>query len=218
MDDGPGILLILSAPLGAGKMTLRQFLLACRPNVRLSVSHTTRPARAHEVHGQEFLFTNRADFDKKAAEGLFLEWSTIHGQCYGTAKSPLLDDLKSGRDVVATVDIQGAQALKKAIPEAVRVFLCPPTWEELSAYLKGRLATHPQAMDQAIERARGEMKAGADFEYILLHKDFKSSSAGLCAILDAERWRAERSHAKVRELAGESFTASAAVRPITPFS
>jgi guanylate kinase len=167
-------------------------MLQKRRQVRLSLSCTSRPPRWDETNGQDFIFLSREEFEEKIKAEAFLEWVEIRGCYYGTPRNPLLDDLAQGRDAVLTVDLRGAAALKKAVPEAVRVFFCPSTWAEMGALLKSRFPESGPKTAQALRAARDEMKAGSDFDYILFHENMKDSTEDLLAILQAEQWRASR--------------------------
>ena len=195
-----GVLLVLSAPLGVGKRTLCQALLDRHPEARLSVSKTTRPRGPREVEGYDFYFVSEPDFKKQAAAGEFLEHVEIHGHYYGTPRPVLMENLAAGRDVLLNVDTGGARAVKKACPEAVRVFVCPSSLEALGARLKALDPGHAEMLPQRLARARDEIACASEYDYVVLGDNLVETAEELSAILRAEHRRAARAAAGIKNL------------------
>ncbi len=187
-----GILLILSAPSGAGKTTLAQALIARIPNLDWSISHTTRPRRSGEVNGQDYHFVSEAAFLSLRDRGAFAEWAQVHGAYYGTARTTIETTLNRGRDLLLDIDVQGSEQLKLSYPEAVLVFILPPSWQKLEERLRARGTDAEEVITQRIQRAQAETQALARYDYCVINDQLESSIAALHAILCAERIRISR--------------------------
>jgi guanylate kinase len=188
-----GLMLVVSSPSGAGKTTLCRRLLDDRPELVLSISATTRPARPGEVDGREYRFVDRDAFDSMVAEDAFLEWAEVHEHRYGTPRAPVDQALAAGRDVLFDIDWQGAAAIAAASPaEAVRVFVLPPSMADLAARLHGRAQDDESVIRRRLERAYGEIAHWAEYDYVLINDDLDRAYAKLAAIYAAERERRER--------------------------
>ncbi|MBX3476440.1 MAG: guanylate kinase [Brevundimonas sp.] len=188
-----GVLLIVASPSGAGKTSLCRRLMADHAALELSVSMTTRDIRPGEVAGRDYNFVERAQFERLIAEDAFLEWADVHGNLYGSPRAPIDRALAEGRDVLFDIDWQGARDIAARCPgDAVRVFILPPSLEEL----RRRLVTRSQDADDVIERrvanAKGEIERCDDFDYVLVNEDFDRSYAELAHIYHAERSRRSR--------------------------
>ncbi|HEY2834602.1 MAG TPA: guanylate kinase [Sporichthyaceae bacterium] len=175
-------LLVLSGPSGVGKSTLLQVLRAECPDLWISVSATTRHPRPGERHGVEYYFTDRAEFDAMVADGLLLEWAEFAGNRYGTPRAPVLDRLAAGDSVLLELEIQGARQVKKQIPEAVLVFLAPPSWEELVRRLTGRGTEPADVISRRLQVAREELAAEAEFDVTLVNTSVQDVVAELLAL------------------------------------
>ena len=188
-----GVLLALSSPSGAGKTTLSKRLLSQNPDVILSVSATTRQPRPGEVDGQDYHFLSVEDFKDKIEAGEFFEWAEVFGRYYGTPKSPVMEAVEEGRDVVFDIDWQGAQALAEQAPEdTVRIFILPPSLELLEDRLRKRGQDTPDVIKGRMERAKDEISHWHEYDYVIVNDDFARALEKLNQILHAERLKLMR--------------------------
>jgi guanylate kinase len=189
-SDAP-LLLIVSSPSGAGKTTLTNRLLDREPGLVFSVSHTTRKPRAGEQDGREYHFVDRARFEQLIDGGEFLEWAQVHGNLYGTAKSEV-ERARGARGLIFDVDYQGARQIKSASPEAVAVFILPPTMQALLERLRGRASDDEATVLRRYGMAREEIRHYGLFDYLLVNEDIERASEQLFSILRAEECRSRR--------------------------
>ena len=187
-----GILLILSAPSGAGKTTLAHELIARTSHLGWSISHTTRPRRAGEVDGEDYHFVSEAAFLALRDQGAFAEWAQVHNAYYGTTRTTIESRLNTGQDLLLDIDVQGAEQLKLCYPEAVLVFILPPSWQTLAERLRTRGTDEQAAITQRIRRAQEETQELARYDYCVINDRLESGVAALHAILCAERIRVSR--------------------------
>ena len=188
-----GVLLALSSPSGAGKTTLSKRLLSQNPDVILSVSATTRQPRPGEVDGQDYHFLSVEDFKDKIEAGEFFEWAEVFGRYYGTPKTPVMEAVEEGRDVVFDIDWQGAQALAEQAPEdTVRIFILPPSLELLEDRLRKRGQDTPDVIKGRMERAKDEISHWHEYDYVIVNDDFARALEKLNQILHAERLKRMR--------------------------
>lgn len=188
-----GLLLVLSSPSGAGKTTLSKRLLAADPNIKLSVSVTTRPSRPGEVDGRDYHFITMAEFEHRRGAGDLLEWALVHGNCYGTPRQPVEAALAGGHDVLFDIDWQGAQQLEERLPlDLVRVFVLPPTAASLEQRLTARGQDSQDVVARRLAGASAEISHWAEYDYVIVNSDVEESFAALAAILAAERSRRTR--------------------------
>lgn len=187
----PGLLLVLSAPSGAGKTTLARLFLADHPDARFSVSATTRPPRGAERDGVDYHFVSRERFARLAEEDAFAEWAEVHGQRYGTLRRTVEESLAAGHIALFDIDVQGGAQVKARWPDrAVTVFVLPPTLEELERRLRARSTDADAAIARRLSVARSEIERGlASYEYVLLNDDLGAAARRLDAIVAHERAR-----------------------------
>ncbi len=188
-----GLLFVLSSPSGAGKSTLSRMLLQADDAIALSVSYTTRPPRPGEVDGVDYHFTDVATFKTMAASGAFLEWAHVFGHRYGTPKAPVEDTLARGQDVLFDIDWQGAQQLyQEAGPDVVRVFILPPSIEELERRLRSRGTDSDAVIEDRMSRAKAEIGHWDGYDYVLINDDVNACFEKVRQILTSERMKRRR--------------------------
>jgi guanylate kinase len=187
-----GILFILSAPSGAGKTTLTKGLRARCPDIKLSVSCTTRARRLGEVNGRHYRFVGKDRFAAMRARGEFAEWAEVHGFLYGTPRKPLDRYLSAGQDILLDVDVQGARKIKRAYPDAVSVFLLPPSRGELERRLKRRGTDHAAVIRRRLANAQDEIQRVIQYDYYIVNRDVAEALEVLQSIVRAERSKTAR--------------------------
>ena len=188
-----GLMFILSSPSGAGKTTISRQLLAHDAQIRMSVSVTTRPMRPGEVEGKDYFFTDRARFDRMVENGEFLEWAEVFGNCYGTPRAQINDGLASGQDFLFDIDWQGTQQLyQQAERDVVRVFLLPPSLDELRRRLTSRGTDSAAVIADRMARAQAEISHWDGYDYVLVNDDIEACFTRVVHILQAERLRRAR--------------------------
>jgi guanylate kinase len=210
-----GILYIISAPSGSGKSTLVNELLRLVPNLKFSVSYTTRAPRGSETNGKEYFFVSRREFEDMIRRGEFLEYAEVFGNYYGTAKKVFQEAASAGLDLLMDIDVQGASQVKKSHPEAVSIFILPPSRQVLEKRLRNREASRPteKAMsDEVIERrlleAQREIGNSQEYDYILVNNQLDAATDRLKAIVLWERCKHQKadptpSDHRYEELANE---------------
>lgn len=196
------LLLIVSSPSGAGKTTLTSRLLARVVGIRFSVSHTTRLPRAGELDGREYHFVDRAAFEAMVGRGAFVEWAEVHGNLYGTARAEL-SRVPLPRAILFDIDHQGARQIKARIPDAVSVFILPPSMAELERRLRGRASDDEPTVQRRFRAARDEIAHYGQFDYVLVNADLEIATDQLVSILKAEECRRRRAARHAEALLGE---------------
>lgn len=188
-----GLMLILSSPSGAGKTTIARKLLEEDGEIAMSVSVTTRPMREGEVEGRDYYFVDQAEFDRMVEDNAFYEWATVFGHSYGTPKAQIRAGLKDGRDFLFDIDWQGTQQLyQKAEVDVVRVFILPPSLEELHRRLIGRNTDAPEVIAARMARAQAEISHWDGYDYVVVNDNVDTCFGKVREILDAERMRRTR--------------------------
>lgn len=183
----PGNLFVVAAPSGAGKSSLVKALLELDSHLVVSISHTTRKPRGQEQNGREYLFIDKPTFERKVEAGDFFEWAEVHGNLYGTSRAAVEDRMRSGQDVVLEVDWQGALQIKKLFPNAILIFILPPSWDELAQRLNRRGEDEPEVIEQRLVNARIEVAQARHFDFVIINALFESALFDLKAIVHSQR-------------------------------
>ncbi|MBI3539326.1 MAG: guanylate kinase [Candidatus Eisenbacteria bacterium] len=191
-----GFLLVLSGPSGAGKGTLVDRLVAVRPECVFAISATTRPRRSIEQDGVQYEFVTREEFERRRGAGLFLEWAEVHGHLYATPAQFVDEGVRAGRIVVLDVDVQGGASVRRVRPDAVSVFIYPPSIEALRRRLLQRSTDLPEVVERRLQDAPGELMQYREYDYLVVNDDLEQAVARLVAIVDAERSRVRRLEAE----------------------
>ena len=174
-------LALLTGPSGVGKGTLVTRLLERHPQLWLSVSATTRAPREGEQDGTHYFFHSRESFDQLVSEGGLLEWAEFAGNCYGTPKQPVMERLELGTPVLLEIELEGARQVRRSFPEALQIFLAPPSFEELEERIRGRGTEAEAAILKRLDRARIELQAQQEFDAVVINDDLET------ALIDLER-------------------------------
>lgn len=186
-----GVLVVVSAPSGAGKTTLCNHLVGRLDNLVYTLSHTTRAPRPGEVDGREYHFVDEPTFNRMREAGDFLEWAKVHGNLYGTARQSVATPLTAGKDVVVDVDIQGAESLRRDVaPAPVTIFVLPPSLEVLEQRLRGRAQDSPEVIARRLRNAVAEIAACDAFDYWVVNGDLEFAKTTLEGILRVRAGRA----------------------------
>ena len=184
-----GLLLVVSAPSGAGKTTLCREMAHAVPALQYSISYTTRPPRPGEVNGKDYFFVAEADFMEMTRRNEFAEWARVHNHLYGTHGGFLKRTMDSGVDVLLDVDIQGAKLLKKRFPKGIFIFVLPPSLETLMERLRARQSDTPEEIERRFHVAKEEIRNFTDYDYVLFNDEIKKAARDLESIILAERVR-----------------------------
>jgi guanylate kinase len=188
-----GLMLVVSSPSGAGKSTLARRLLQTDPQISMSVSVTTRPKRANEVEGKDYIFVSRERFEEMVRDDAFLEHATVFGNRYGTPAAAVEKMLGEGRDVLFDIDWQGAQQLaQKAKGDLIRVFILPPSRAELERRLYERAEDPPEVVARRMAEANNEISRWSEYDYVIVNEDIQKAQRQLEAIVAAERLNRQR--------------------------
>jgi len=207
----PGTIFMIVAPSGAGKSSLVQALLDQDPNISLSISCTTRAPRPGEVNHQHYRFVDVDAFLALREAGQLLEWAQVHGNFYGTPRDHVQNCLQAGRDVLLEIDWQGARQIRQHYPDAVGIFILPPSFDALQARLLGRGQDSPDVIAKRLLAAGDEMAHVAECQYVIINQEFKAALAQLCQIVAASRLRCGAQAARYAKLFSQLGISVAAV-------
>jgi guanylate kinase len=195
---------IISAPSGSGKSTLVHQLLKTVPDLAFSISYTTRPPRPAETNGVDYKFISRKDFEERLARSEFLEYAEVFGNYYGTNRETFEQATHQGKDLVLDIDVQGARQLKVAIPQAISIFVLPPSREVLEQRLRTRSQDSEEVIQRRLRGAAEEVQNYTQYDFVLINREIEESSVRLASIVKAERLRKARMEEEVRPIL-ESF-------------
>lgn len=188
-----GMMIVLSSPSGAGKSSLAKEILDRNSKITLSVSYTTRPPRPTEVDGKDYHFISQDQFEKMRDEGKFLEWAKVFGNYYATPKKAVEDALDDAYDILFDIDWQGTQQIAQNMAEkAVNIFILPPSIEELESRLNKRAEDSEDIIQARMTQAAGEISHWAEYDYVIINKDFEESLISIQSIINAERLKRKR--------------------------
>ena len=189
-----GLLIILSSPSGAGKSTLAKRLMAWDPEIRFSVSATTRAPRPGEEHGREYYFHSRDEFEAMVDAGDMLEHAEVFGNFYGSPRQPVQEAIESGRDVLFDIDWQGGQQIRRSAlgKDVVSIFILPPSIADLESRLTGRAQDSAEVIAGRMAKSRDEISHWGEYDYVIINRDLDTAETELKTILQAERARADR--------------------------
>lgn len=193
--------LIFAAPSGAGKTTLAHRLRERRNDVAFSVSATTRPPRAYEADGRDYHFVSEAEFRRMIEAGELLEWAEVHGNLYGTPRRNLREAAQRGMYLLLDIDVQGARNVSQALPEAVSIFVLPPTGTELFNRLARRGSESESVRLRRLANARAELAAASEFDYVIVNREVEAATDVVEAILRAEAYRARHARGLKQRIA-----------------
>ncbi len=202
-----GNLIIISSPSGGGKGTLIKEVLKIAPHIGYSVSFTTREMRAGEENGRDYFFVSRQEFKNLIEVGEFLEYAEVHGNFYGTSMNQVKNKIDSGQDVVLEIDVQGAESVRRLMPEAVNIFILPPSFEVLRNRLKARATEKLEDLDLRLRTSFAEIRRVGEFEYVIVNDDVSEATANLQTIILAERLKRIRQTEAIRGIL-DSFDTS----------
>jgi guanylate kinase len=187
-----GILFVISGPSGSGKTTLYKKAISALPNLKHSVSFTTRSPRTGEVNDKDYTFIDKDEFMAMVRKKDFAEWAEIHGELYGTSKKRLKEIIDSDIDAILDIDVQGAKQLREEFPGGVYIFVLPPSLEVLRERLEGRMANAKREIEKRLKVAVAEIKRYGEYDYVIVNHVFDNAFEGLASIIIANRARTER--------------------------
>jgi guanylate kinase len=206
-----GNLIVVSAPSGAGKSSLAERVLKRVEGLRFSISYTTREPRGTEQHGVDYYFVSEDEFQAMREHGEFLECAEVHGHLYGTHEELVAQMLSGGFDVMLDIDVQGAEQVRRRVPEAILIFILPPSREVLEARLRARNLNEPADIERRLRNAGIEVQLYERFDYVVVNEDLDRALGQLEAIIVAERCRPERQRNRIESIiatfGGDSFHA-----------
>lgn len=202
-----GNIFVISAASGTGKTTLIARLLQHHSDIRVSVSHTTRAPRRGEENGKHYHFVSVPEFERMIEEGQFVEYAKVYGNYYGTSTQSLESLTRQGVDVILEIDTQGAEQIRRLLPQAYSIFIAPPSLATLEQRLRQRAADTPQVIAVRLAEARNEIEQARLFDYLVVNDDLTAAEAALLHIIKSQRYRLENQTPFLNELLGSSNNA-----------
>jgi guanylate kinase len=196
-----GSIMVISAPSGSGKSTLVQRLLARVPGLRFSVSYTTRAPRRGEKHGREYFFVSRRAFRRMIAARELVEWATVFGHLYGTSRRQVREAQEAGQDILLDIDVQGHRHVRRRLPEAVSIFLLPPSFRELERRLRRRHSDAPEVIARRLDEARQEVRHWREYDYLVVNDRLSKATRALQAVVEAASLRRRIQQGRAGEIA-----------------
>ena len=187
-----GMLIVVSSPSGGGKGTLIDRVLKTVPGLAFSVSYTTRAPRGSEQNGREYFFVDEPEFRAMIDRGEFLEWADVYGHLYGTSSLQVASERAEGRDIILEIDVQGAESIRHKVPDAISIFILPPSFELLRNRLVARATDSAADLERRLKGAPAEVAQYEHFDYVILNDDINRASQQLAAVIYAERARITR--------------------------
>ena len=197
-----GNLIIISSPSGGGKGTLIKRVLQTLPNIGYSVSFTTREMRVGETNGKDYFFVSRAEFENLIENGALLEFAEVHNNFYGTSIEQIKAQIEAGHDVILEIDVQGAESVLAKIPEAVSIFILPPSYQVLAARLTARATEKVEHLTLRLRNSVGEVSRYTEFRYIIVNDEVEKATNDLQTIILAERLRRDRQESVIQGILG----------------
>ncbi len=202
MKTSPGHLYVIAAPSGAGKTSLVRALLTNHPQLRFSISYTTRKQRPTEQHGRDYFFVDRDTFERMVANGEFLEHAKVFDNYYGTARAQVESQLTQGHNVILEIDWQGARQIRAALPACRSIFILPPSRTELERRLRGRGTDSEEVIQRRLRDAVGDMSHWNEFDYVVVNDDFERAQSELAAVVDGQGESLRRQRPELAPLTG----------------
>ena len=200
MSGKRGKLFVIAAPSGAGKTSLVRALMQLRPTLRFSISYTTRKQRPNERHSHDYFFVDKAEFERMVAAGEFLEHARVFDNYYGTSRKQVEQLLDEGQGVLLEIDWQGAQQIRRALPECRSIFVLPPSREALEQRLRGRGTDSDEVIARRLRDSLADLSHWSEFDYIVVNDDFDRATADLQAIVTGQGEQLRRDRPELREL------------------
>lgn len=194
-----GILFVVSAPSGAGKTTLCRNVLETLPDIKFSVSYTTRSPRQGEVDGVHYNFVDKEEFRGMIASSEFIEWAEVHGNFYGTSRKKIAEMTLAGIDVLLDIDVQGARQVKESLPDSILIFILPPSFEVLKERLTGRMTDTDEVIERRLKKAADEIGEYKNYDYVIVNNVIENALTELKSVIIAERVRTYRLDSKLIE-------------------
>ena len=186
-----GCLIVFSGPSGAGKDTILNKIMGEKENLKLSVSHTTRSPREGEINGKNYYFVSKQEFIKMIENGEMLEYATYCGNYYGTSAVKVQDELEKGNDVILEIEVQGARQIMKKVPEALSIFILPPSLSELKKRLKNRGTDSDEVINRRIKEAEKEIALAHNYDYVIINDDIEKSAKKVLKIIELQEMKSQ---------------------------